>query len=215
MPFAPESSYLYLNKLFFRKRFHNFEKSNKKFDEKSINEVINEAIAVVQPPTDKGKRLKIYFSHQTGINPPKFTFRVNNKRLVHFSYERYLENKIRENFDFTGGRPHGPVRLSEGASLRDYGTAPHEGAARTPLPLPLGGLRPAPHQLFDFASNDASGRDPMPEKRKTHPVPDVRCRSGNDPRKRIGPMEQVAKSPAAVQTTAVGVKQNVFPSHFA
>src|SRR5699024_5655586 len=94
-----------------------------------------------------------------------------------------------ENFDFTGGRPHGPVRLSEGASLRDYGTAPHEGAARTPLPLPLGGLRPAPYQLFNFASNDAAGRDPMPEKRETHPVPDVRCRSGNDPRKRISPME--------------------------
>ena len=51
----------------------------------------------------------------------------------------------------------------------------------------------------------------MPEKRETHPVPNVRYRSGNDPRKRIGPMEQIAKSPAAVQTTVVGAKQNVFP----
>ena len=46
--------------------------------------------------------LKIYFISQTGIVPPKFTFNVNNKKLVHFSYERYLENKIRENFDFVG-----------------------------------------------------------------------------------------------------------------
>ena len=67
--------------------------------------IINEVIQAYQlnlPPSYKGKRLKIYFTSQTGINPPKFTFRVNNKGLVHFSYERYLENKIRENFDFTG-----------------------------------------------------------------------------------------------------------------
>ena len=67
-----------------------------------LNEVINDAYQLNIPPSYKGKRLKIYFTSQTGINPPKFTFRVNNKGLVHFSYERYLENKIRENFDFTG-----------------------------------------------------------------------------------------------------------------
>ncbi len=67
-----------------------------------LNEVIQDAYQLNLPPTYKGKRLKIYFTSQTGINPPKFTFRVNNKGLVHFSYERYLENKIRENFDFTG-----------------------------------------------------------------------------------------------------------------
>ncbi|MBQ6323272.1 MAG: ribosome biogenesis GTPase Der [Bacilli bacterium] len=67
-----------------------------------INEVIQDAYQLNLPPSYKGKRLKIYFTSQTGINPPKFTFRVNNKGLVHFSYERYLENKIRENFDFTG-----------------------------------------------------------------------------------------------------------------
>ena len=67
-----------------------------------LNEVIQDAYQLNIPPSYKGKRLKIYFSSQTGINPPKFTFRVNNKGLVHFSYERYLENKIRENFDFTG-----------------------------------------------------------------------------------------------------------------
>ena len=67
-----------------------------------INNVILDAYQLNLPPSYKGKRLKIYFTYQTGIKPPKFTFRVNNKGLVHFSYERYLENKIRENFDFTG-----------------------------------------------------------------------------------------------------------------
>ena len=67
-----------------------------------LNEVILDAYNLNIPPSYKGKRLKIYFTNQTGINPPKFTFRVNNKGLVHFSYERYLENKIRENFNFEG-----------------------------------------------------------------------------------------------------------------
>ena len=67
-----------------------------------LNDVILDAYNLNLPPSYKGKRLKIYFTSQTGINPPKFTFRVNNKGLVHFSYERYLENKIRENFDFEG-----------------------------------------------------------------------------------------------------------------
>lgn len=67
-----------------------------------INEVILDAYQLNIPPSYKGKRLKIYFTAQTGTKPPKFTFRVNSKGLVHFSYERYLENKIRENFNFTG-----------------------------------------------------------------------------------------------------------------
>ncbi len=67
-----------------------------------LNEVIMDAFQLNPPPSYKGKRLKSYFSSQTGTKPPKFTLRVNNKGLVHFSYERYLENKIRENFDFTG-----------------------------------------------------------------------------------------------------------------
>jgi len=67
-----------------------------------LNEVILDAYQLNIPPSYKGKRLKIYFSSQTGTQPPKFTLRVNNKGLVHFSYERYLENKLRESFDFTG-----------------------------------------------------------------------------------------------------------------
>ena len=67
-----------------------------------LNDVITEAYNLHEAPSYKGKRLKIYFTHQTGSKPPKITFEVNNKGLVHFSYERYLENKIREAFDFTG-----------------------------------------------------------------------------------------------------------------
>ena len=67
-----------------------------------LNEVITEAYELNIPPSYKGKRLKIYFVSQTGSKPPKFTFNVNNKGLVHFSYYRYLENKIRENFDLVG-----------------------------------------------------------------------------------------------------------------
>ena len=67
-----------------------------------LNEVIEEAYMMNLPPTYKGRRLKIYFVNQSGTKPPKFTFHVNNKGLVHFSYERYLENKLRENFELEG-----------------------------------------------------------------------------------------------------------------
>ena len=67
-----------------------------------LNEVIEDAYSLNPAPSYKGKRLKIYFVSETGIKPPKFTFRVNSKGLVHFSYERYLENKLRENFELEG-----------------------------------------------------------------------------------------------------------------
>ena len=67
-----------------------------------LNDVIINATSLHEPPSYKGRRLKIYFVSQTGIHPPKFTFDVNDKGLVHFSYERYLENRIRENFDLDG-----------------------------------------------------------------------------------------------------------------
>ena len=67
-----------------------------------LNNVIIDAVSLHNPPSYKGKRLKIYFVSQTDTKPPKFTFQVNSKKLIHFSYERYLENKIRENFDLTG-----------------------------------------------------------------------------------------------------------------
>lgn len=67
-----------------------------------LNGVIEDAYSLNPAPSYKGKRLKIYFVSQTGVKPPKFTFRVNSKGLVHFSYERYLENKLRENFELEG-----------------------------------------------------------------------------------------------------------------
>ncbi len=68
----------------------------------TLNNVIADAYQLNPAPSYKGKRLKIYYVCQTGVKPPKFTFNVNDKGLVHFSYERYLENKIRESFDFSG-----------------------------------------------------------------------------------------------------------------
>lgn len=68
----------------------------------TINDVLNEAIMLNQPPTDKGKRLKIYYMTQASVKPPTFVIFVNDKELAHFSYIRYLENHLRRNFDFKG-----------------------------------------------------------------------------------------------------------------
>ena len=73
----------------------------------TLNQVINEAIAVVQPPTDKGRRLKILYATQCSSRPPTFIIFVNSKELFHFSYERYLSNQIRSNFELEGT----PIRI--------------------------------------------------------------------------------------------------------
>lgn len=67
-----------------------------------LNDLVNEATAMVQPPSDKGKRLKIYYMTQAGIKPPAFVVFVNDLELFHYSYERYLENQLRKNFGFEG-----------------------------------------------------------------------------------------------------------------
>ena len=67
-----------------------------------LNEILSEAVAMQQPPSDKGKRLKIYYMTQVAVKPPTFVIFVNDKNLMHFSYTRYLENKIREAFGFKG-----------------------------------------------------------------------------------------------------------------
>ncbi len=72
-----------------------------------LNQVLNEAIAIVQPPTDKGKRLKIFYMTQASTKPPTFVVFVNNKELFHFSYERYLINQLRKEFGLIGT----PVRI--------------------------------------------------------------------------------------------------------
>ena len=67
-----------------------------------LNEIMTEAVALQQPPSDKGKRLKLYYITQVAVKPPTFVIFVNDKELMHFSYTRYLENKIREAFGFKG-----------------------------------------------------------------------------------------------------------------
>ena len=67
-----------------------------------LNEIMTEAVAMQQPPSDKGKRLKLYYITQVAVKPPTFAIFVNDKELMHFSYTRYLENKIREAFGFRG-----------------------------------------------------------------------------------------------------------------
>ena len=69
---------------------------------RSVNSLIADAMMMKQPPSDKGKRLKIYYVTQVGIEPPLFSFQVNKRSLMHFSYSRYIENRIRDTFGFEG-----------------------------------------------------------------------------------------------------------------
>ena len=79
-----------------------YNNSHRQIPTNLLNNVIRDAYDLNLPPTYKGKRLKIYFCSQSNVAPPTFNIQVNSKGLVHFSYERYLENKIRESFDFEG-----------------------------------------------------------------------------------------------------------------
>jgi GTP-binding protein len=79
-----------------------YENSRREIKTSVLNDVIRDAYALNLPPSYKGKRLKIYFSNQASTQPPTFNIQVNSKGLIHFSYERYLENKLREAFDFEG-----------------------------------------------------------------------------------------------------------------
>ena len=106
MPYAP---IVYLSALT-KKRIHTlmpevlkvYENSRREIKTNVLNDVILDAYNLNLPPSYKGKRLKIYFSNQVSVAPPTFNIQVNSKGLIHFSYERYLENKIRESFDFEG-----------------------------------------------------------------------------------------------------------------
>jgi len=106
MPYAP---IVYLSALT-KKRIHTlmpmiikaYENACREVKTSLLNDVIMDAYSLNLPPTYKNRRMKIYFSSQVGIKPPTFNIQVNSKGLLHFSYERYLENKIRENFDFEG-----------------------------------------------------------------------------------------------------------------
>lgn len=79
-----------------------YEENKRRISTGMLNDVLNEATARVQPPSDKGRRLKIYYMTQASTQPPTFVFFVNRKDLFHFSYQRYLENRIRDTFGFKG-----------------------------------------------------------------------------------------------------------------
>ncbi len=106
MPYAP---IVFLSALT-KKRIHTLmpeiikvnENAKREVKTSELNNVITDAYALNLPPSYKGKKLKIYFSSQVSTCPPTFKIQVNSKGLIHFSYKRYLENKIRENFDFEG-----------------------------------------------------------------------------------------------------------------
>jgi len=81
----------------------------KRIKSSTLNEVIMDAIAMNPTPNDNGRRLRVYYATQVAIQPPTFVLFVNDPDQMHFSYERYLENQIREHFDFTGT----PIHLIE------------------------------------------------------------------------------------------------------
>ena len=78
------------------------ENQNMRVQTGVLNEILSEAVALQQPPSDKGRRLKIFYMTQVAVKPPTFIVFVNDKKLMHFSYTRYIENKIREAFGFRG-----------------------------------------------------------------------------------------------------------------
>lgn len=86
------------------------ESNNLRIPTGVLNEVISEAIAITQPPSDKGRRLKVYYATQVSTRPPTFVIFVNSKSLMHFSYVRYLENHLRKHFEFKGTPIHMIIR---------------------------------------------------------------------------------------------------------
>ena len=79
-----------------------YENSKRELKTSDINRIIEESVAMTQPPSDKGKKLKIYYGTQTGTKPPTFMLFVNNKKLFHYSYQRYILNNLRKAADFEG-----------------------------------------------------------------------------------------------------------------
>ena len=90
-----------IDKLFEKIKFVNMQNSMR-ISTGVLNDILNDAVTKVQPPSDKGKRLKIYYITQASTRPPTFILFVNNKELAHFSYVRYIENQIRDAFGLSG-----------------------------------------------------------------------------------------------------------------
>ena len=78
------------------------ENRKKRVPTGQLNSLITDAVMMQQTPSDKGKHLRIYYAAQVGVEPPLFSFKINSRELMHFSYARYLENKIRDAFGFEG-----------------------------------------------------------------------------------------------------------------
>ncbi len=94
-----------------------FESKNMRNPTGVLNEILTEAVSMQQPPSDKGKRLRIYYMTQVSVKPPTFVMFINDKNLTHFSYTRYIENKIREAFGFRGTAIHFINRERKGKEL--------------------------------------------------------------------------------------------------
>ncbi len=92
-----------------------YEEASKRLSTAVVNEVLAEALAMHRPPSDKGRALKIFYGSQVSVRPPHFIFFINDKKLMHFSYERYLENRLREAFGFRGS----PIFISWRERKRD------------------------------------------------------------------------------------------------
>ena len=109
LSFMPYAEYLFISALTGQRRGKLFDlidvvrqNQNLRVSTGVLNEILAEAVAMKQPPSDKGKRLKIYYMTQVAVKPPTFVAFVNDKELMHFSYTRYLENQIRSAFGFKG-----------------------------------------------------------------------------------------------------------------
>ena len=114
LKFMPYAKYLFISALTGQRVHKLYELINSVASQNALrvqtsvlNQVLNEAISIVQPPTDKGKRLKIFYMTQASTKPPTFVVFVNDKELFHFSYERYLINQLRKEFVLTGT----PIRM--------------------------------------------------------------------------------------------------------
>ena len=109
LSFMPYASIIYISALTGQRMHRLFEQIEAVIENQTLriqtgvlNEIMMEAVALQQPPSDKGKRLKLYYITQVAVKPPTFVIFVNDKQLMHFSYTRYIENKIREAFGFAG-----------------------------------------------------------------------------------------------------------------
>ena len=93
-------------KFLFPEIIASYENQQRRIQSSTLNEVVADAVAMNPTPTDKGRRLNIFYATQVAIKPPTFVLFVNDVELLHFSYKRYIENQLRKAFDYTGTPIH-------------------------------------------------------------------------------------------------------------